>query len=70
MGNQVMPESLGKHQYTDWSRSSHNLMLTVSGEVWYMIKGWMTRQILFGLSESVCLKTYRSRIKVHTEQGM
>ena len=34
------------------------------------LKGWMTRQIFFGLSESVCLKTYLSRIKVHTEQGM
>jgi len=35
-----------------------------------MFKGWMMRQIFFGLSESVCLKTYLSRIKVHTEQGM
>ena len=34
------------------------------------LKGWMTRQIFFGLSESVCLKTYLSRIKVHTEQGV
>ena len=29
-------------------------------------KGWMTRQIFVGSSESVCFKTYRSRIKVHT----
>ena len=34
------------------------------------IKGWMTRQNFFGWSESVCVKTYLSRIKVHTEQVM
>jgi len=33
------------------------------------LKGWMTRDF-FGISESVCLKTYLSRIKVHTEQVM
>jgi len=28
-----------------------------------LIKGWMTRQIFFGLSESVCFRTYLRRIK-------
>ena len=48
--------------------TSPHLCLTLTSP--RSIKGWMTRQIFFGLSESVCLKTYLSRIKVHTEQGM
>jgi len=39
-----------KHRYTHFTF------------LWF--KGWMTRQIFFGLSESVCLKTYLSGIKV------
>jgi len=28
------------------------------------LKGWMTRQISFGWSESACLETYRSQVTV------
>ena len=41
----------------------------LSDLVWKLKAGWWGK-FFFGSSESECLKTYLSRIKVHTEQAM
>jgi len=57
------------HSSIRWGsvKDSSPLTNTLNSQI-YLLKGWTTRQIFFGLSESE--STYLSRIKVHTEQGM
>ena len=63
-----MPGAIGC--LLEWLHPNLMQLMFSPWEFRYPVKGWMTRQIFFGLPESVRLKTYLSRMKVHTEQAM